>query len=82
MITLTIPINLTDDIQLLNCDLVYLVQDIDAWDVNTVALNNVNQIITGSIVLERHVSIRDFVLGQNSFHSLGVQFTLRNLKQN
>ena len=41
--------NLADDVELLNADLVDLVEDVDAGDVGSVTLDNINQFIRSSI---------------------------------
>ena len=41
--------NLTDDVELLNADLVDLVQDVDAGDVGPVSFNHVDQLVRGGV---------------------------------
>ena len=46
-----------EDIKSLDGDLIDLVEDIDAGDVDTVAFNDINQIISCSITVEVEISI-------------------------
>ena len=48
-----------DDVQLLDADLVDLVEDVDAGDVGSVALDNINQFVRSSITAEGDVSVGD-----------------------
>ena len=46
----------------LNGDLIDLVEDVDAWNVNAIALDHVNQIIYGRVAAESDIDVVDFVL--------------------
>ena len=48
--------NLTYDIELLNADLVNLVENVDARDVSSIPLNNIDKFISGGVTSLRNQS--------------------------
>ena len=48
--------NLTYDIELLNADLVNLVENVDARDVSSIPLNNIDKFISGGVTSSRNQS--------------------------
>lgn len=70
--------NLVDHVQLLDTDLINLVQQIDARDVNAIALDHIDQIVRGGVEAQRDVRIVNLVLGQNGLDRVQIQFGLGN----
>ena len=68
--------NLVDDVELLYRDLIDLVQDVDARYIDSVAFNDVDQIIHAGVASYDYVSIVDAILAENRFHSLQVQIAV------
>ena len=61
------PVN---NVKFLNTDLVDLVQHINARDVDSVTLDDVNELVDRCIAPEVHVAVRNAVLGTDRFDSL------------
>ena len=53
---------LVKQVELLNRDSVNLVEDVDAWDVDAIAFDDIDKVIHGTVFLELDVSVGDFVL--------------------
>ncbi len=70
--------DLVDDVQLLDRYLVNLVQQVDARDVDSVSLDNVNQIVGRGVVSQRDVRVVDLVLGQDRADEVEVELALRD----
>ncbi len=58
--------NFVDNVQLLNRDLINLVEDVDARNIDTIALDCINQVICSSIAAQRYISIVHTVFSENS----------------
>lgn len=69
---------LINDIQLLNSQLINLVQDVDAGDILSVAFNDIDQLINGSITSAEDISTHDLVLLADGLDNLVSQDGLRN----
>jgi len=54
-----------EEVELLDGDGVDLVQHVNARHVNSVSLNNVDQVVHSRVALEGHISVVDFVLVQD-----------------
>ena len=70
--------HLIDDVQLLYRQLIYLVQDVDARDVSSVALNDINELVNASVTSHEHVSTHDLVLSADREDDLGSEHGLRH----
>lgn len=68
--------NLVDHVQLLDADLIDLVEQVDARDVNPVALDDVDEVVGRRVVLEHDVRVVDLVLAQNRLHRVQIQLRL------
>ena len=56
---------LIKEVKLFDCDRVNLVQNVDARNVDSVALNNIDKVIHGVVLSEDDVAVADFILVQN-----------------
>ena len=65
----TVMWELGQHVQLLKSDLIYLVDDVDGWDVHAAALNDIDKIIHVTVVPQVYVSIVYSVLGAHCLHS-------------
>lgn len=72
--------NLVDDVQLFNGDLINLVEEINAWNVDTIAFDDINEIFGSSIILQGDVSVVNFVFSQNGFDRVQIKLGLGYLK--
>ena len=54
--------DLVNNVQFLNRDGVYFVEDVDGWDVHAVALDDVDEVISRGVFPEVNVSAVDAVL--------------------
>mmetsp|Transcript_7865 Transcript_7865/g.20466 ORF Transcript_7865/g.20466 Transcript_7865/m.20466 type:complete len:232 (-) Transcript_7865:276-971(-) len=63
---------LSQELQLLHCQLIDLVEHVNAGNVRPVTLHYVDEVIGGSVALQYHVCIHDTVLGKDSFHRVKV----------
>jgi hypothetical protein len=61
---------LINDIKFLNCELINLVEDVNARDISTVSFNNINKLIDCGIAAAKHVSTHDLILTTNGVHQL------------
>lgn len=61
---------LVDDIELLNGNLIDLVKDIDAWDIDPVSLDNIDELIGRRVASKCNISVRDLILGSDRFDCL------------
>ena len=57
---------LVEQVKLLNRDSVNLVEDIDAWDIDAIAFNDIDKVIHGVVFLELNVAVGNPVLVQDS----------------
>ena len=62
--------NSAEKVKLFNGDTVNFVDHIDAWHINSISFNHINQLIHGAIALENDLSIRNTVLVENRAHSV------------
>lgn len=49
-----------------------LIEQVDAWDVDAVAFNYINQVISRGIIFEDNISIVDAVLSQDCLLDEGI----------
>lgn len=57
--------NLVQKVEFLDRDGVDFVKHVDAWHVNAVALDDIDQIVHGAVLLEGDVAVVDAVLLKN-----------------
>lgn len=62
--------HLVDDIELLDGQLVYLVQHVNAWNVASIAFNHVNELVDRRIAATEYVAAHYLVLAANRVHDL------------
>ena len=60
--------HLVDDVQLFDGQLVDLVQDVDAWNVPPVALDNVDELVDGGVAPAEYVAAHYLVLSADGVH--------------
>jgi hypothetical protein len=71
--------NLVQDFQLLHRDLVDFVQHVDARDLLSVALDDIDQVVLICIAVEVYVRIQESIFLGDSFDSIIVHLSLRDV---
>lgn len=66
----------------LNGDLINFVEGIDAGNVNSISLDDINEIVSGSVTAEDEVSVVDLVFSANSLDLVVLNHSHRDLRNN
>lgn len=61
---------LVNDIEFLNRNLIDLVKHIDAWDIDPVSLDYIDELIDSRVASKCKVGVRDLILGGDGFDCL------------
>jgi len=69
--------NSVKDVELGDCDLIDLVEHVDARDVETVAFDDIDEIISSSIATKRDICIGDLVLIADGLDGVFIHMSLR-----
>ena len=59
--------------------LINFIENVDAWNIDAIPFDDVDQFLGSGIMAQRHVGIADSVLAEYCFHSIQVQLRLWNL---
>lgn len=59
-----------EDVKLLDCDLVDLVEDINAGDIESVSFDDIDELIDSGVASEADISVRDLVLTEHSLDGI------------
>lgn len=67
-----------DNVQLLNRDLINLVEDVDARNIDAISLNCVNQVVGSSVAAHRNIRIMHTVFRENGLDGIIIKMGQNN----
>ena len=62
-------------------DLVDFIKNIDSGDVHSISFNDINKVISCTVLFKCHVSVVYLILAQNLFHNIQIELALRYLQR-
>lgn len=72
--------DLINYVEFFDGNLVDLIQNVYAWDVNAIPFNHIDQILGCSIIFEGDVGVMDFIFAQYRLYRFRVELALWDLK--